>query len=69
MDRFQQEGCKVILIDLDEKKGFARVSGNERLEFLKGDVASQDTWERALSLADREYGRVDVVVNNAGEQS
>lgn len=55
-------------MDLDEKKGLAKVAESPNLKFLRGDVSNPDLWKQALSLAEKEYGRVDVVVNNAGEQ-
>ncbi|KAL4863431.1 hypothetical protein BDV12DRAFT_189694 [Aspergillus spectabilis] len=65
-DRFSQEGCQVIIIDLDKAKGGAKASSDANLLFLLGDVTRQDTWEQALAVAREKFGRLDVVVNNAG---
>jgi NAD(P)-dependent dehydrogenase (short-subunit alcohol dehydrogenase family) len=52
---------------LNEAKGIAKAESNpETLTFLLGDVVKRETWEQALSTAQEKYGRVDVVVNNAG---
>lgn len=66
MDRFSHEGCKVIIIDLDRAKGEKKQRADSNLHFLPGDVTRPETWESALALAQTTYGRVDVVVNNAG---
>jgi NADP-dependent 3-hydroxy acid dehydrogenase YdfG len=66
VDRFSKEGWNVILIDLNKDKGEAKASSNTKLQFLLGDVTNKETWEKALNLAQNDYGRVDVVVNNAG---
>ena len=67
MDRFSREGCKVIILDLDQVKGENKQRADQNIEFLLGDVTRQETWQNALALAQTTYGRVDVVVNNAGE--
>lgn len=67
VDRFQAEGCKVLFIDLNEAKGTAKAATSPNdLTFMPGDVSQRDTWERALSTVQEKYGRIDIVVNNAG---
>ncbi|KGO50718.1 Short-chain dehydrogenase/reductase SDR [Penicillium expansum] len=66
VDRFSREGCKVILIDLDQAKGESKQRADSNISFLPGDVTRPETWQNALDLAQTTYGRVDVVVNNAG---
>lgn len=67
MDRFSREGCKVIILDLDQAKGERKQRADSNIHFLFGDVTLPDLWEKALVLAQTTYGRIDVVVNNAGE--
>lgn len=67
MDRFSREGCKVIILDLDQVKGESKQRADQNIEFLLGDVTRPETWQNALALAQTTHGRVDVVVNNAGE--
>lgn len=65
-DRFRQEGYQVIIIDIDRKKGELKASSGSNLNFLLGDVTRKETWNEALALARAKFGRLDVVVNNAG---
>lgn len=67
MDRFSREGCKVIILDLDQAKGESKQRTDSNILFSPGDVTCPETWQSALALAQTTYGRVDVVVNNAGE--
>lgn len=39
------------------------------MHYLHGNVSLQETWDEALRLAREKFGRVDVVVNNAGKVS
>jgi NAD(P)-dependent dehydrogenase (short-subunit alcohol dehydrogenase family) len=66
VDRFSQEGCKVIILDLKKVKGEGKERADPNIHFLCGDVTSRETWEEALALAQGLYGTVDVVINNAG---
>ncbi|EXJ69754.1 uncharacterized protein A1O5_06825 [Cladophialophora psammophila CBS 110553] len=66
VDRFSKEGCKVIFIDLNRDKGEKKVEKNAGLHFICGDVTCRETWEEALRCGRESFGRVDIVVNNAG---
>lgn len=65
-DRFSNEGCRVIILDLNKQKGEEKAAKDSNVHFLLGDVTRQDTWEQALAVAREKFGRLDVVVNNAG---
>jgi hypothetical protein len=66
VDRFSQEGWKVIVIDLNESGGKAKACADPNLEYVFGNVSKQETWETVLGIIRKDYGRVDVIVNNAG---
>lgn len=66
VDRFVHEGCRVIILDLNRLKGEAKAKAAENVRYVFGDVTARDTWEHVLSIAQKEYGRIDVVINNAG---
>lgn len=67
---FAEEGAKVVLGDLreDEGRALAESLGNRGLDvlFTRLDVANSADWQAAVELAEREYGHLDVLVNNAG---
>ena len=63
---FVAEGASVVLTDvLDEGAEVARELG-ERAVFLRHDVTVEGDWEAAVARAVGEFGRLDVLVNNAG---
>jgi NAD(P)-dependent dehydrogenase (short-subunit alcohol dehydrogenase family) len=67
---FAEEGARVALGDIREEEGQRlakelRSRGHE-VAFTRLDVTSSADWERAVALAESEYGRLDVLVNNAG---
>lgn len=68
--RFLSEGCKVIVGDLNEdtaKETIAKAaSSNENGAALQFDVTSEEGWAKAVKDAQSRWGRLDIVVNNAG---
>jgi 3alpha(or 20beta)-hydroxysteroid dehydrogenase len=63
---FAEEGARVLLSDVRHEQGqsLARELGAGVL-YQGLDVASSSDWEAAADLAVREFGRLDVLVNNA----
>jgi 3(or 17)beta-hydroxysteroid dehydrogenase len=65
--RFAEEGALVAVADLDEGGGRAVVAAiGEAALFLRHDVTVEADWIGNLSRAAAEFGRLDVLVNNAG---
>jgi cyclopentanol dehydrogenase len=67
---FAMEGAKVVVGDVLEAEGKSvedeiRAAGGEGT-FVRLDVTSEPDWEHAVATAERRYGRLDVLVNNAG---
>lgn len=62
---FVAEGARVVLSDIDESSGAsaARALG---VPFVRLDVRSEAEWQTATSSIVSAYGRLDVLVNNAG---
>src|SRR5690606_27233084 len=67
---FAREGARLILTDIDEKDGPAiasdivRANGDARFE--AHDVAKEADWQRIVDAALAAYGRIDILINNAG---
>lgn len=64
------EGAKVVVGDLLEDEGLAIVaeietSGGEAT-FLSLDVTNEDDWDHAIQNTMSRFGRLDLLVNNAG---
>jgi NAD(P)-dependent dehydrogenase (short-subunit alcohol dehydrogenase family) len=67
---FAREGARVVIGDLRESEGRAleaeiAATGGEAV-FVRLDVTSEREWERAVAGAVDRFGKVDVLVNNAG---
>jgi len=66
---FASSGCRVIIADLNPSGGQKTISSSshpELLHFIQCDVSSRQDWERVLKETIDKWGRVDIVVNNAG---
>jgi NAD(P)-dependent dehydrogenase (short-subunit alcohol dehydrogenase family) len=63
--RLASEGARIVVADVDTeagKRAAAEVSGL----FVATDVTDPDAVEQLFSIADDEYGSVDIAFNNAG---
>lgn len=65
-----QEGAKVVLTDInfDAVQAVAKSiqeDGGDAIA-IKHDVASEDNWSEVVAEAMSKYGKIDVLVNNAG---
>ena len=66
---FAREGAKVVIGDIRDELGMQveaeiRELGGEAV-YLHLDVTSADDWQRAIDTAEQQFGKVDVLVNNA----
>ena len=67
---FAKEGAKVVLGDVLETEGKTaveeiRAAGGEAT-FVRLEVTSESDWAGAVTETERLYGKLDVLVNNAG---
>ncbi|AMO55523.1 short-chain dehydrogenase [Endozoicomonas montiporae] len=62
-----KEGARVVLTDLNEETGqqLADEIGDQAI-FIKQDIASEVDWKRVMAATLEAFGRIDVLVNNAG---
>ena len=65
VERFAQEGSKVVVADLNEDAGQEIASSVGGL-FVKTDVTDAAAVEALVAQAVAQYGRLDIMVNNAG---
>ena len=67
---FSQEGAKIVIGDVLEEEGKrteAKINeaGGDCI-FIKLDVTSESDWQQAVAKVVERYGKLDVLVNNAG---
>ena len=67
---FATEGAKVVIGDILENEGHRteaeiNEAGGECL-YIRLDVTSEDDWRQAVAAAVARFGKLDIVVNNAG---
>ena len=68
--RLAAEGARVVATDLQDEAGEALAAGIQDggggAIFVHHDVSDEVGWEEALNAAREAFGRLDVLVNNAG---
>ncbi len=65
--RFAEEGAKVVICDVNEEVGQATVKElGEGTAFYKVNVADRQDVQKWIDEVVAKYGRIDVIVNNAG---
>ncbi len=67
---FAKEGAKVVIADIKEAEGgkvaeVIKKEGGEAV-FIKCDVTKESDWKKLMAEAIREYGKLNVLINNAG---
>jgi 3alpha(or 20beta)-hydroxysteroid dehydrogenase len=63
---FASLGARVVITDILEAEGQGvAASIGETARFVRHDVSSADGWADAVALVRKEFGRLDVLVNNA----
>ena len=67
---FFQDGAKVVITDINAEKGEALANEldptGEKTLFVKQDVSSEQDWQRVVKETLAKFGKIDVLVNNAG---
>lgn len=65
--RFIEEGAKVVMTDIDDANGQAEAEKlGDSAFYIHHDVAKEDEWLHVFAQTRKKFGRVDVVMNNAG---
>jgi 3alpha(or 20beta)-hydroxysteroid dehydrogenase len=65
------EGAKVVIGDILDDKGYAlaeeiNATAPDSVRYVPLDVTQADQWEAAVATAVSEFGKLNVLVNNAG---
>jgi len=68
--RFVAEGARVVIGDILESLGREleaeiKAGGGEAI-FVRLDVTKEADWQHAVAMAEQQFGKLDVQVNNAG---
>jgi len=64
---FHKEGATVILSDIKDEEGQKMMSRlGERSDYLHLDVKEETEWIKAADYIQNKYGKLDIMVNNAG---
>ena len=62
-----REGASVVVADLNEKDGQAVAAAiGDAAVFMRLDVTDEDNWRAVIAATVERFGRLDVLVNNAG---
>jgi 3-oxoacyl-[acyl-carrier protein] reductase len=70
--RFAEEGAKVVVNDIDDRGGervaheIERAHGQGSAAYARADVSDNAAMERLVARALERFGRIDIMVNNAG---
>ena len=72
VERFLAEGAKVVISDFNAETGAAALDAAKQrgqgaaARFIRGDVAIEADVKAAIDCAVSEFGRLDIIFNNAG---
>ncbi|MFS0784273.1 SDR family NAD(P)-dependent oxidoreductase [Bacillus sp. 1P06AnD] len=65
---FAGEGATVIAADINEDN-LAKIAELDNVEGMKLDVSSDENWAEVTKAVVDKYGRIDILINNAGISS
>lgn len=69
---FAERGAAIVLADIDlafAEEEAAKLPAGSAVELVQLDVRSLDSWHAAREAAERRFGAIDVLCNNAGISS
>ncbi|WP_240375007.1 SDR family NAD(P)-dependent oxidoreductase [Bacillus piscicola] len=65
---FAAEGAVVVAADINED-ALSTVSQEENIHGVKLDVTSDENWQQVIRDVEKEHGKIDILINNAGVTS
>jgi 3alpha(or 20beta)-hydroxysteroid dehydrogenase len=63
---FVREGAQVVLSDLRAEVALVRINLGDAVRSVQMDVGNERDWDGCVRHALSEFGRIDVLINNAG---
>lgn len=64
--KLAQQGARVVLTDINAEAGEAVAAEiGDQARFVQQDVSSEVQWQQIVALLEQQYGRLDILVNNA----
>lgn len=69
---FASEGARVVICGRSETDGnqvaaeINHVQGEKAAAFCQLNVADYESWKKAISFAEKEFGKLNILINNAG---
>ncbi|RIW28431.1 3-oxoacyl-ACP reductase FabG [Bacillus salacetis] len=63
---FTREGAKVVIADFNEASGKEAEEAIPGVTFIQVDVSDRESVGRMVEKTDSEFGRIDILINNAG---
>lgn len=63
---FGEQGAKVIIAGLDPERGNKIAKRIKDASFVKADISKESDVEELMNYTMKKYGRIDIIVNNAG---
>lgn len=64
--RFAKEGAEVLILGRTEKTLQETASADSNIEYIVADIEKESDLDRVMDKIKERYGRLDVLVNNAG---
>ncbi|MGX7058599.1 SDR family NAD(P)-dependent oxidoreductase [Vagococcus humatus] len=68
VELFIQEGATVIACDINEE-ALTQLKKEVPITTKKLDISSEENWQQVLKEINEEFGRIDILINNAGVSS
>ncbi len=70
VERFAEEGAKVIMTDIEAEKGEAVAQALRDQDYevtaVTADQSKEEDWKKVVALAEEKYGELNILVNVAG---
>lgn len=63
---FAKEGCKVLITDILDSIGEKLTNGISNAKYFHLDVSSEKDWQNCFEYCINNFGKVDILFNNAG---